>query len=280
MKIFLTGGTGFIGSYFIDSAISSGYDLKCLRRPGSKAKINYKILPDWIDGELEDDYTNIMMDCECFVHMLACGVSPQIATKEDLKKINITQSFKLIQSGLLAGIKKFLIIGSAHEYGKSGRRFKYIPPDAPLEPISDYAKSKVGLYKLLKEFVVEQNLKMIYTRLFNVYGLGQHNQNFWPSLREAAISGRNYSMTSGEQIRCFSPVEDVAKMLIDLLDFSDTKPGNLNVKNIASGPEQSLKNFAEYWWGNFGAKGQLNIGSLPYRKNEIMRFVPLIEDAG
>ena len=39
MKIFLTGGTGFIGSHFLDAALKKGYHVKALIRPKSKFKI-------------------------------------------------------------------------------------------------------------------------------------------------------------------------------------------------------------------------------------------------
>jgi hypothetical protein len=34
--------------------------------------------------------------------------------------------------------------------------------------------------------------------------------------------------------------------------------------------------FSEYWWRYWGAKGKLLPGAVPYRDNEVMRYVPKI----
>ena len=38
-------------------------------------------------------------------------------------------------------------------------------------------------------------------------------------MKKAAISGEDYNLTSGEQVRDFTPVEEVAKQLVDNLQF-------------------------------------------------------------
>ena len=35
--------------------------------------------------------------------------------------------------------------------------------------------------------------------------------------------------------------------------------------------------FAEHWWKNWDAKGRLLPGALPYRDNEVMRYVPEVK---
>mgnify|MGYP006097870083 CR=1 FL=1 len=39
----------------------------------------------------------------------------------------------------------------------------------------------------------------------------------------------------------------------------------------------SVLEFSKYWWNKWEAKGKLKVGSVPYRENEIMRFVPEVE---
>ena len=58
MKIFVTGGTGFIGSHFLKQALAIGHDLICLRRPGSRTRIPLKSEPTWLEGSLEDDLSD------------------------------------------------------------------------------------------------------------------------------------------------------------------------------------------------------------------------------
>ena len=277
MKLFVTGGTGFIGSYFINAAITNGHDLLCLRRSGSQARINIPIEPLWLNGDLGGDFISQMKGCEIFVHMAACGVSPQKATKAALFKVNLTDSYKLIQSAISAGIKKILVLGTSDEYGRAAMDYQYIPTNAPLEPISDYAASKAALFQMLHDLSIKKEIKLIYARIFSAYGIGQYKNNLWPSLRTAALSGKDYSLSPGEQIRTFIPVGKVAEKLVDLLEFSNIKDGEPVIKHIGTNLPQTVRMFAEYWWKKWGSTGKLHFGVKPYRPNEIMRLVPLIE---
>ena len=81
-------------------------------------------------------------------------------------------------------------------------------------------------------------------------------------------------MTKGEQIRDFVPVSAVAKKFVDALSFTDVRPGQPKISNVGSGNPQTILNFSEFWWKKWKAKGKLLPGALPYRANEVMRFVP------
>lgn len=49
------------------------------------------------------------------------------------------------------------------------------------------------------------------------------------------------------------------------------------IKNLGSGTQLTVKEFAEYWWNEWSAEGELKFGAIPYRKNEVMRFIPKID---
>ena len=83
-------------------------------------------------------------------------------------------------------------------------------------------------------------------------------------------------MTLGEQTRDFTPVDEVARQLSKALDFSSVCEGVLLVKHVGTGKAKTLREFAEYWWKEWGGTGKLLFGAQPYRKNEVMRFVPEI----
>ena len=80
-------------------------------------------------------------------------------------------------------------------------------------------------------------------------------------------------MTKGEQIRDYLHVSKVADLIIGEL-LQDTQDSCFMIKNLGSGKPISMKEFALEQWSQFGAKGKLKNGSVPYRKNEIMRYVP------
>ena len=84
-------------------------------------------------------------------------------------------------------------------------------------------------------------------------------------------------MTKGEQVRDFVAVEDVVARFLDVAVNSDLKPSNPVIHNIGCGKPQTLKDFAEFWWEKWQAKGKLLIGAVPYQENEVKRYVPQIK---
>lgn len=81
-------------------------------------------------------------------------------------------------------------------------------------------------------------------------------------------------MSPGEQIRDFIPVEEVAQAFLKALATSHSIPGKPLLANIGTGKPRTLLEFSQYWWNHWNAKGKLLPGALPYRPNEVMRYVP------
>jgi nucleoside-diphosphate-sugar epimerase len=54
MKVFVTGGTGFTGSYAVPLLLKNGFDVRCLYRPGSDRAILSQPELEWVLGDLSD----------------------------------------------------------------------------------------------------------------------------------------------------------------------------------------------------------------------------------
>lgn len=276
MNIFLTGGTGFIGSHFLAQALQAGHHVKAIRRAGRGARVPLSREPMWLDGALGADWSGPLDGCDALVHLAAVGVSPQKATWDELFQVNVLDSLRLWRQAADAGVKRFVICGSCMEYGRSGDRYPAIPPDAPLEPVTAYGAAKAASSMAALALAAERKLELLVSRPFSIFGEGQHEGNLWPSLRKAALGGADFPMTPGEQVRDFVPVEAVAKTFLAALDRTDLRAGIPRVENAGTGKPQTLRAFAEHWWRHWNARGNLRIGALPYRDNEVMRFVPQI----
>jgi nucleoside-diphosphate-sugar epimerase len=276
MRIFVTGGTGFIGSHFIKAALEAGHHVVALRRPGSKTRIPLGKQPDWLDGELADVDGNHLADIDVLVHLAAQGVSPQKTDWNIAFEVNVRQSISLLATAVEAGVVRSVLCGSCFEFGRAAERYDKIPADAPLEPVGPYAASKAAFSMAAEALARQSSGTFALLRPFNIYGEGQHSSNFWPSLRDAARSGEDFKMTPGDQIRDFQSVRDVALEFLHQAERVTTTCPSFEKKNIGSGKPVSLADFAANWWRHWRAKGSLKIGDLPHRKDEIMRFVPEI----
>jgi nucleoside-diphosphate-sugar epimerase len=276
MKIFVTGGTGFIGGHFLKQALAAGHSVVALRRNGGKMRIPLPQEPVWLKGNLDGDWSEKLSQCQALVHLAAAGVSPQKADWDELFDVNVRQSLNLWRQAAKAGVKRFVICGSCFEYGKSGERYEFIPADAPLEPTHAYAASKAAATMAAVALAIEQQIELLVLRPFHVFGEGEASGRFWPSLRKTALAGEDFPMTAGEQVRDFVPVEKVADAFVAALPRTDLRAGEPKIENVGAGKPQTLRAFAEHWWKQWGAKGKLKNGDVPYRVNEVMRYVPQI----
>jgi nucleoside-diphosphate-sugar epimerase len=277
MRLFVTGATGFVGSHFVDHALAAGHEVVALRRTAeSQARIELRREPVWLTKALDAVRGKDLESIDCIVHLAAVGVSPRVASREELQKWNVDVPVNLFRTAVAAGAKRWVVSGTFAEYGTAGLRYDLIPPHAPLEPTFDYAASKAAGFRAFSQIAMETAAQLTYLRLFSVYGEGQHAANLWPSIQRAALSGEDLPLTPGEQVRDFVAVEDVAAALLAAALDDSVEPGVPRVANVGSGRPQAVREFAEHWWRQFDARGQLLVGALPYRADEVMRYVPLV----
>jgi nucleoside-diphosphate-sugar epimerase len=276
LKIFITGSNGFIGSHLVKKALDDGHEVVGLRLPNHTEKINLAKQPFWISGNLESDLSKALAGCDVFIHLAAYGVNPIHDSWKEAFRWNVTASLNLWNQAHNAGIRKIILAGSCSEYGKSAERYEYIPPEAPLEPVNAYGASKAASTLAAMAFAREKNIELAVLRPFHIYGEGENSNRFFPGLKKAALEGADLPMTLGEQIRDFMPVEQAAEKFLNYATKISLEPGNPIIRNIGTGKPQSLLDFAELWWANFEGKGKILPGSISYRKNEIMRYVPKI----
>lgn len=277
MKIVLTGGTGFIGSHFLKQALAEGHTILAIRRsPTSQPRIHLDQEPIWLDRQLDEVCSEELEGCEVLVHLAAHTGNLPYDSLINCLRWNLIAVLKLFEQARQAGIKRFIVAGSCFEYGRSGERYSEIPSDAPLEPTNSYAASKAAASIALRQWAEEHQLTLEILRVFHVYGEGELETRFWPSLRRAALAGEDFPMTKGEQIRDFQPVESVASAFLTRA-VSMCSSAHSSVFNLGTGRPESIKMFAQRCWKYCQARGQLLTSKLPYREKEVMQYIPYVD---
>ena len=275
MRVFVTGATGFIGSQVIKCLMEQHLEVIALRLPGCRPQITLPAEPVWVDGDLESDLTQPMQQAQAVIHLAAYGVDPKFNSWTECMRWNFAASLKLWLQAASLGVRRFVVAGSCFEYGVSGENYDFIPVEAPLQPTSAYGASKAAASIAACALAREKRLELAVLRPFHVYGEGEAPQRFFPMLKAAAHAGTDFSMTPGEQIRDFTPVERVARSFVSFLS-QPLRPGVPEIHNLGTGKPQSLLSFAQSWWAAWHAPGRLLPGALPYRTDEVMRYVPLL----
>lgn len=268
-KIFVTGATGFIGSNVLKQANHLGIKVKALRR-NSKSLPSIKLIkqPQWITKELNNLNIEDLNDSDAIVHLAACGVSPQKASLEEMLDTNVHGTINLLKLASKADISRVIVAGTCHEYGYSKNLKGSTSPKSPLFPRTEYAASKVAQYAVSIALAKKLKLELCYLRLYSVYGDGQYEKNFWPSLKKAALNGEDFEMTSGEQRRDFIHVDKVSKSILEACFTNNLEIGKPNVTDLGTGNPSKLIDFANREWAKFEAKGNLKPGLIKKRESD------------
>lgn len=276
MKLFITGGTGFIGSHCLHQALASGHEVRALRRSGSRPRIPLTTEPEWLDVPFDRLEPYHFAGIEAVVHLAAHSANIPYDSLENCLHWNVTVPLCMAHKAWSSGVQRFVVAGSCFEYGRAGERYALIPMDAPLEPTQSYPISKAAASVAWQGFARERNVAVSIMRIFQVYGEGEPAGRLWPSLKAAAMAGADYPMTAGEQVRDFVEVSEVARQLLRQTVHGEAAAGVPSVLHIGTGRPRTVRNFAEQVWIEHHASGRLLFGAIPYRANEVMRYVPQV----
>ncbi len=275
MHVFLTGGTGFIGRHVLDQLGAAGHQVTALCRTPRVAGAA-GMQPSWLCKPMDQLSARDLKGVDTVIHLASPGVSPQQADWSTLFYWNVTVLLELMAVAQKAGVRRCVLAGTSMEYGRSADAYNFIPADAPLLPTHGYAASKASGCVAASAFAIENQMELCYLRIFSAFGEGQHQKNFWPALRQAALCGEHFPMTPGQQVRDFIEVERVARAFLAAVERRDVVAGTPWVRNVGSGEPVTMLELATRWWSVWKAPGHLQPGGLSYRSNEIMRFVPEI----
>jgi len=275
MKVFITGGTGFIGGHVIDNLINRGHDVLALKRSAlSKPRISLRNEPRWIIRSLDNLHPEDFQDIDLVLHLAAHSANYPYDTLKNCIQWNLAAPLSAFRAAYEAGIDKYLVIGSCFEYGLSSNSYEFIPANAPLFPLHTYPTSKAAASVALTQWAYQNKVSMSLLRIFHVYGPGEQAGRLWPALVEASEKGIDIPMTLGEQVRDFISVQDLASVLTREIELLHKRPLTIKIANLGSGQPRTIRSFAEEIWSDLRCPGSLKFGELPYRPHEIMRCVP------
>jgi dihydroflavonol-4-reductase len=119
--IFVTGGSGFIGSYILQELVRQGRPVKAMRRKRGlpsyiSSDISEKI--SWVDGDILDvgGLAENLEGCTQIIHV-AGFVSFDPSDKKKLFKINIEGTANMVNAAIEAGISDFVYVSSVSSLG-------------------------------------------------------------------------------------------------------------------------------------------------------------------
>ncbi|MFN2621515.1 MAG: SDR family oxidoreductase [Chthoniobacterales bacterium] len=111
-SIFVTGGTGYIGSRLIPLLVDRGHQLKALVRPGSERKIPANVSIVSAEPLQDGSYKESIRGCDTFVHLI--GVPhPSPAKAAQFRAIDLPSIQIAVKAAREAGIRHFIYLSVA-----------------------------------------------------------------------------------------------------------------------------------------------------------------------
>ena len=101
MRIFLTGGTGFIGKNFVKLVVNKGDYVTGVTRKKIKS---YNKNISWLKGEINSNWKKELSRSDMLVHLAAAGIH-KTKDNEDIYNTNVFSSLELLKSQLSMDVK-------------------------------------------------------------------------------------------------------------------------------------------------------------------------------
>ena len=292
MKILVTGGSGFIGSYLCKNLLEQGHEVVSLDDFSTGKQENLvelestngfkSIKGSILDKEVIKDLIS-KVDV-CFHFAAAVGVQKILDDPIGSLKTNLHGSENVIQA--CAESKVELVLASTSEiYGKN--------PSQPLTEDSDrvigspllsrwtYSEAKAIDEALAHAYHSKHGLKVKIVRLFNTVGPRQSPAYGMviPRFFAAALANKNLDIHGdGAQRRVFCHVDDAVRGVIDLWRHSE---GDGEAFNVGGIEETSILDLAKKIIGITNSSSKVNF--IPYAElksqgfEDMQRRVPSTE---
>jgi UDP-glucose 4-epimerase len=228
MRVFITGGAGFIGSHLCDALLAQGHQVSILDNMSTGSAANIAHIKEKIEihqGDIRDGalVEKLMAPADLVLHMAAAlGVNTILENPIESISTNFTGSEVVLTAA--TKLNKRIIIASTSEiYGKN--------PKQPLSETDDrvvgtpqkirwtYSDAKALEEAIAHALFLTKQLKVTTVRLFNTVGPRQTGRYGMvvPRFIQAAIKNEPITIYGdGTQSRVFCHVQDAVKAILTL----------------------------------------------------------------
>lgn len=260
MRILVTGASGFVGSHAVQVFSAAGHEVWGMTSKPREPEVGLQ----WVVADIADRAAlSVAFDAaspDAVLHLAAQASVPNSwSDPETTYATNVIGPSNLLY--LLRdnpGVKT-LLVGSAQQY-RSAPTAEPLTEDAPMEPSSPYAVSKLAQEAMGLMHHREMGLPVLAARPFNHIGPGQSGHYVIGAFMGQIVEmerGRAKTMTVGnlESRRDFIDVRDVAEAYRVLLERG--KPGQ--VYNVSCGKAHRIGDLLDTLLDTAGLRGEVEV---------------------
>tara|TARA_S200000501_G_scaffold361212_1_gene389201 strand:- start:3522 stop:4493 length:972 start_codon:yes stop_codon:yes gene_type:complete len=250
VRVFVTGGAGFIGSHICDRILDLGHEVVCFDNLATGFKENIEHLRKnsrftFIEGDIRNtELLDIHIpNCTHVCHQAALGSVPRsIENPRRTNEFNIVGSLNVLTKAQEHSIDRLVFASSSSVYGDNVDMPKF--EDRTGNVLSPYAVTKSAFENYARVFNHIHGMETIGLRYFNVFGPRQSPEGAYaaviPLFMKALSEGeRPKIFGDGEQTRDFTYVQNAVDANILSL-FGDIPDAYGKSFNIACGNTLSI----------------------------------------
>jgi UDP-glucuronate decarboxylase len=268
MRILVTGGSGFIGSFLCEKLLSEGHQVVCLDNlfTGNQENIDYlKANPNFsfvLHDIIEPFYSEEKIDQ---IYNLACPASPVHYQKNPVRTIKANTIGVINMLGLARAHQARILQASTSEvYGDpevSPQDETYRGAVNTIGPRACYDEGKRCAETLFCDYKRMHGLDVRIIRIFNTYGpkMALNDGRVMSNFIVQALKGEDITIYGdGSQTRSFCYVSDLVDGMIKMMNSDFSGPVNLGNPN-----EITIKTLAERIIEKLNSKSKLIFMNLP-----------------
>jgi len=273
MKVFITGGSGFIGLPLVKRLLEQGHEVKVLDL--QKPDVEHKNL-EFINKSIMDKISEDIKGSDIVYHFAAIlGVDNSDNKPLETMRINLEGSVNVFKSVVEADVKRVMYVSSSEVYGEP--RELPIKEDSVKGPVSAYGVSKLAAEIYAKAYNQESQTDIRIVRFFNVYGPRQPNNFVIPIFINKAKQNEQIKVFGkGEQTRCFTYVEDAVNGIIKVVEKGEKGEAyNITVLELANLIKEITKSQSEIIKVDYGKETRLKEREIEYRIPDISKMKAL-----
>lgn len=263
MKVFVTGGTGFIGGEIARQLRDRGDEVVCLVRNREKGEKLAGIGCELVSGDLTDGEAIRagLEGCDAAIHAAAMyEVGIPASQRPAMYEANVTGTERVLEAALDAKTPRIIHVSTCGVFGNTHRKVVDESYEHPgKEFTSYYEETKLESHRIAKRMIEENDLPCIIVQPGGVYGPGDTSQV--ADLIDQLLAGRLPLIPFPELGVCLTHVEDVAGGILLSLD-----KGKAGETYVLSGPVTTMRDAIDTVAGLAGRKAPKHAVPTPLLK--------------
>jgi UDP-glucuronate 4-epimerase len=261
MRFLVSGGMGYVGSRLVERLDAEGHLVAIIAQSGVSYKPSKHEVFEY-SGEIKPllAFMNAWKP-EMVIHMAADVTKDlTISSIDSLLSANVVFGAHLALAAEETNVRRMINI-STYSISTDGKSYM---------PQTFYANEDILTY-----FHQNSRISICTLSFYDIYGPNQPHTRFLNSLIEAIKKGSVFEMTKGEQDICFLHVDDAVDAIVSCYKNEQLFSKDRNQRYSVFGNEVfKLKDIPNMIARSLGL-GEAKVSwTKPYRKNEIMSFVP------